>query len=99
MKRYIAAITGLPKADEQLFLGFIKKNGWGWWHRIDNFWLIIDKKDTSSSEQIRDFLMPLKGPVGFVMEIPAEAFGWAAFGPGESADELFSWVETNWSPD
>lgn len=98
MRRYIAAITGMTKTDERRFLGFIKENGWGWWHRIDNFWLIIDahKDKESSAEDIRDFLMPLSGSIGLVIELPPEDSGWAGYGPASTADELFSWFEANW---
>jgi hypothetical protein len=99
MKRYVAAITGMTKADEQRFLGFIKENRWGWWHRIDNFWLIIDSTEESNLEQIRDFLMPLSGSIGIVLEVPEAATGWMGFGPTSTADEFFSWLDTNWSSD
>ena len=99
MKRYIAAVNGLSKDDEQKFLGFIRENGWGWWHRIDNFWMIIDRKDQSSTEQIRDFLMPLSGTIGIVIEVPDTSNSWHGFAPEASLEKVFSWVHVTWPND
>jgi len=95
MKRFIAAVTGLTKDDEKSFIEFFKERGMGWWHRIDNVWLIATSKDDIGAAEIRDFLHNIKDSrVSIVSEVDVST--WAGFGPKSTVDETFSWVERNW---
>jgi hypothetical protein len=98
MKRYLAAIEGLTPDYEKKFLAYIKENNWGWWHRIDNVWLITDYKETVSVREIRDFLLSLGAPGAVGIVVPVTDDDWAGLGPKASLKETFKWLHDYWAP-
>jgi hypothetical protein len=63
MKRFVMAAGGMSSEDEKKVIAFFRENGASWWKWIENFWLIVDRKETLSTVKIRDFVHDLKKPV------------------------------------
>jgi hypothetical protein len=95
-RRFVVGITGLSSDDQTKFVEFLRKEGMGWWHWIDEVWLITSRSESVSAEQIRDYLHGLKtGTRCVVFEIDEDK-SWAGFGPNKAPQDMFAWLKTTW---
>lgn len=95
-KSFVVAVSGLTNDEEKSFVEFIRKKKMGWWHRIANFWLIVDHSGAITTYEIRDFLTALNGSkIGLVLENPSSD-RWAGFASADKLDETFAWMERTW---
>lgn len=93
-RRYIVAVSGLTKDDEKLFLDFLKEKKLAWWHWIDGFWLLLDRRDAVSAVSLRDKLHELSSSRrSLVLEV-GEDVTWAGFGPSKQG--MFRWIKETW---
>jgi len=95
-KRYIICVNDSNKEQNNLFMEYIKENGLGWWHYIDNFWLLTDISGKLSASIIRDQLNIIYGVRNMVIEINQNSDNWAGFGPQNENENMFDWIQKNW---
>ncbi|HTC22363.1 MAG TPA: hypothetical protein VK859_16030 [bacterium] len=92
--KFIIAVNSTSKEQEDAFLKHISDNGYGWWHYIDNFWLITTSKEIEASE-LRDVAKELFNNENVLV---IEVFGstWSGFGPKNDKENMFTWIHKNW---
>ncbi|EIT7146592.1 hypothetical protein [Vibrio vulnificus] len=92
MSKFIVAAERL---DEKKFIAFLEQSGFGWWHWIDNFWLITVKNGAQISTQtLQNKVTELShSPRNFVLEIEGHP-PWHAFGPNSTngGQNMFEWL-------
>ena len=93
-KKFVVGVSGLSDDEKSQFKAFVKENGWGWWHWIDELWLLSTTGNKDSTE-IRDKIIEIaQDSNAIVLEI--EPVTWRSYGP-ESDDVSFStWLKRNW---
>jgi len=96
-KQFVIALNSTTEEQEKMFLEYIKSNGFGWWHWIDNFWLVVDTQDKLSAEKLRDDLENIFPKVRkLVIEIFSESSTWAGYGPNGEQRNMFNWLHNTW---
>ena len=99
-KRFIISLNSKTPEQEQVLVEYLKSSGYGWWHWLNNTWLIVDKKGTSSARRFRDELgRLLPGVRNVVFELRGHDDTWAGFGPSGGEQNMFEWIKKNWKGD
>ncbi len=93
-KRFVIGINGMSQEQEKAFGEYLTKNGYSWWHRIDNFWLLIADNEFCSVQEIRD-LLKLASPGNDIIVVEAGSTpNFSGFGPSSSG--YFEWIQEKW---
>jgi hypothetical protein len=96
MRRFVVAAQGLDKDSENNFIEYVKSNGFGWWHWIDNFWLLTTNNSTITAEDIQQNIDSGNGfNRNLVIEIEG-SISWHGFGPAKTDNNMFEWIKNNW---
>ena len=98
MRRFVIAAQGLSYENEQEFMEYVKSNEFGWWHWIDNFWLITTHDSRVTAGDIQTQLNKTSPTArNLVLEI-SDSKDWAAFGPNgdEASNNMFEWLHGEW---
>lgn len=96
-KRYIVCVDKSTEEQEQKFLEYIKKEGFGWWHYLKNTWLIVDSLGNSNESLIRDeALNAFDNENNMVFLLNENEGTWAGFGPNSEKRDMFKWIKENW---
>lgn len=95
-KRFIVAVDSSTPEQEQAFREWIA--GRGWWHWLNNFWLIADSSGEMTASEILDRVRGCYPNVDcVVLELrPDGTDTWAAFGPYSDKRNMFNWLRRNW---
>lgn len=97
-KRFLITLDSASSAQNKSFLDYLESKGFGWWHWIDNFWLIDAGETTITAKDIRDKLCETHPNINnFVMEIGSNYETWAAFGPNSEERNMFNWLNDYWN--
>ena len=92
MSLYLVACDTMSKEQETAFLEYIKSNRFGWWHWLDNFWIISSSKKTLRSSMIRDAIDDaVPGLNNLVIKIE-NVKSWAGHGPSVEDNDMFEWL-------
>ncbi|WP_288786062.1 hypothetical protein [uncultured Bacteroides sp.] len=96
-KRFIVCYNNnIPKEEEIKFVQFAKDNKMGWWHWIDNVWLLVDYSGQMTAPILRDKVCKLhSGSRVIIIELAEDKDTWAGFGPA-TPKNMFDWVKRNW---
>ncbi len=95
-KRFVIAINDSTKDQDELFLEYIGTNNFGWWHWIDNFWLLVDSEGKITAKELHNNVMRIySNNFNFVMEVK-EIPAWWAYGAKEEHRNMFTWIEEHW---
>jgi hypothetical protein len=82
-----------PRQQERM-MEFVKKNGFGWWHWVDNVWVLVDGSGTWTCPLLRDAFNNIFPSVHkLVLE---GGRSWAGFGPSKPPIDWFTWMRENW---
>jgi len=99
-RRYVVAVDRMTKKETDEFVAFLREKGLGWWHWINDFWLLVDRQDRVNAEQLREKLNEIAPErTKLVMEV-REDLGWSGFGPnatGEDKNNMFRWLRDTWA--
>lgn len=96
-KRYIVSINNASNDQEKAFVQYIKAKNFGWWHWINNTWLIIDYDGKSSAAEIRtDAKDIFVGEHTLIIEITGDSDTWAGYGSNKDGTSMFEWLKKNW---
>jgi hypothetical protein len=94
MKHFVVAMADMDDK-QSLEVTNIFKDKVGWWHWINNFWLVIDTRDQLSCVSIRDELSKVApGVRKIVLEV--EPVTWAGAGPSTPPNDMFDWIKKSW---
>ena len=96
-KRFIVLIDAKISRDEKKFLSWIKSEKLGWWHWIDNVWLLTNNKGHLQASQIRDKLHEVFGGRNLVIELTDSSDTWSGRGPKRENSNMFKWIHDNWN--
>ncbi len=92
MRRFVVAAENLRTRE---FAEFLDNNGLGWWHWIENFWLITAPNSTEISAEILQSKVNVfsDSPRCMVIELHG-AHTWSGHGPTNSDDgsNMFDWL-------
>lgn len=97
-KRFIVAIDRSNQEQNKAFLDYIQSQNLGWWHWIENFWLLVDTNNKLTAAAIRDKLDELYPSItNMVIELSASWDTWAGFGPSTKERDMFQWLKDTWT--
>lgn len=95
-KKYILLINKEAKEDSLKLIEYFKSNGWGWWHKLYNSWLIIDKTGNSTLQDIEKKINELyPGINNLIIEVRDST--WIGYGPNTKENNFFNWLQDTWS--
>ena len=84
-------MDNFSKEQEADFIKYLKDNGAGWWHMINNSWLVSSHSNDVTKESIRSELQKnFKGTL-IVLNVTDSA-NWCGY--GQTKD--FEWLKANW---
>ncbi|AYZ32601.1 hypothetical protein [Serratia sp. FDAARGOS_506] len=99
-RKYIVALDSSTAEQNEEFRKYIKKNGMGWWHWLNNFWLLTDSEGKKTAGDIRtDIRKFFPGIRLLVLQIDKEGDTWAGFGPNSDEKNMFTWLKSTWDKD
>lgn len=97
-KRYIVAVDASTKEQVSKFVEFAKENHMGWWHWMNNFWLLTDSAEALDAVKVRDGVNEaFPGVNNLVIELNETGDTWAGFGPQTEDRSMFKWLHATWS--
>jgi hypothetical protein len=99
-RRFVIAVDGLTSEQEKQLREFAGKHG-GWWHWIDNFWLLHSRDGESiSAAKIRDRIVAINPSAKCVVFEFPEDLDWAATGDKNAKGRGMSdWLKETWVKD
>lgn len=96
-KRFIVGVDSSTEEQDKAFLSFVKSHGLGWWHWLENFWLITDSSDQLTASDIRDELgKTYPGVHKLVIELSDSGDTWSGYGPKSEKRNMFNWLNETW---
>jgi hypothetical protein len=96
MKRhFLIATDNLSRDDSRAVSDHIKALKVGWWHWIDNLWLIATEKDEVDATDLRDAIIELVAPANVLVVEFAEPVTWAGYGPSTNRKNMFAWLQNH----
>jgi hypothetical protein len=99
-KRFIVCLDGSNAEQHELFKKYIDEHKLGWWHWLNNIWLISDSSNKLDSEIIRDKVTEIYSNINsLVIELKgsSENDTWSGFGPQGEKNNMFEWLHNTWS--
>lgn len=96
-KRFVVALDSYTDIQNNEFKSYIKDNGYGWWHWINGFWLLVDNTGDLTAKKLRDDLAVIyPGVHKLILELRGDDDTWSGFGPKTENKDMFSWLKKNW---
>ncbi|MEQ8244577.1 hypothetical protein [Fulvivirga sp.] len=96
-KRYIVCVNNSTEQQDQTFLNYIREQGFGWWHYLNNIWLLTDSSGKSSIKEIRDHAkVSFDDEYNMVFQLNETEGTWSGFGPNSETRNMFTWIKKNW---
>lgn len=96
-KRYIVCVNNSTKEQDEKFVEFIKSKNLGWWHWLNNTWLLVDDSGILTAADIRDSARDIFTPeYNIVIEIGQTTDTWSGFGIKTEDKNMFAWLHKNW---
>lgn len=96
-KRFIIGIDESNEDQNQEFLNFLKANDFGWWHWIDNLWLLTTDSDKHDAVSLSNKLNSIYPSIRrLVIELNKDGDTWAGFGPSSKVANMFDWLNSDW---
>ena len=97
-KKFAVAMDTNSKSGNEEFKEYIRENGYGWWNRINGFWLLVDSNgELSASELSTDLDEFFPGARRLVIELKEDEGTWSGYGPNNEDKNMFTWIKKNWT--
>jgi hypothetical protein len=98
-KRFIVLVNSSTKQQEDDFIAFIKAEGFGYWHWLNNSWLLISHSSHHTAPFVREKVMKFFPNVNnMVLQFNEDGeLHWNGFGPGSGEHNMFEWMHKNWT--
>ena len=95
--KFIVSVDQFSDENVRIFAEFLKCYGCGWWHWIQNIWLVIDYTEKLTAEIIANKLNEIeKNTNNLVFKID-NIQKWHGYGPKIEDSTYFKWIRENWS--
>lgn len=100
-RRFVVLIDSANQAQENAFIDFIKVEGFGYWHWLNNSWLLTSHNSQHTAKFIGDKMQTIFPNVNhMVLRFDDDGMKyWGGFGPAEKDRDMFKWMHENWSKD
>jgi hypothetical protein len=97
-RRFVIAADKLSTEQDKELKEFLHKYG-GYWHWIDNFWLLaVEGQEDVSAAKIRDKIKAINSESRAIVLEVGEDITWAGFGKKSSAGRnQHDWLKTTWA--
>ncbi|HXP50751.1 MAG TPA: hypothetical protein VN922_12390 [Bacteroidia bacterium] len=96
-KRFIVCVDNPTNPQSVEFVEWLNSFKVGWWHWLNNVWLISDVNGKLTETEIRDKAMALfTGQNLIVLRIDQTTDSWAGFGPNNGEKNMFPWLKDYW---
>lgn len=96
-KRFIVTTNPTTVEQDEVFQRWINDQGFGWWHWLNQTWLLIDFSGRWTASEIRDRLLEgIPKLRCLVIELNESGDTWAGFGPTAAGQDMFSWIRSAW---
>jgi len=90
---FIVATDNMSWEDENEFVSFLKDKKCGWWHWIENFWIIESDNDSITPKVIIDKLQKINPNVKKIALKVKDPIPWAGYGPETNSAKMFDWLK------
>lgn len=99
-RKFVVAVDSSTPEQAEKLGEYIKNNGLGWWHWLNNFWLLTDQYGKKTASDIRSDLKDIfPGVHLLVLQIDREGDTWSGFGPSGDKKDMFAWLKSTWDKD
>ena len=98
-RRFVVGLNEVPKEQEKEIVRYMNANGFGWWHWLDNFWMVIDRQNILSTEKLRDDLRKIAPDTNMMVIEVVGYTSWSGFGPTAPKGNMFDWIHKTWGSD
>jgi hypothetical protein len=96
-RRFVIAVEGLDAKQESRFRDYINKESFGWWHWINNVWLLTTNDEAVSTEEIRRHIQSLNSNARcLVFEFPEDITWSATATVNAKGKSMTEWLLTTW---
>jgi len=96
-KRFIISLNNTTRQQQKEFADYLTRTGVGFWHWLENTWLIVDRNNVFTAEQLREILDLFFPKVhNLVIQLNHYNDTWAGFGPSGDNKNMFNWLNTTW---
>jgi len=97
MSRNFVVVVGGPTPEQnKLITEYLdQESGCGWWHWIDNFWLVVDPRESLTAHGIRQKIQELIPNTIHILVLQVEeGSDWSSWAPPSGHE----WFKQNWNP-
>lgn len=95
-KRFVVLVNDQNQEQEKSFIAYLNRNNCGWWHWLENSWLIVDLSGILTPDIIRDEVNKISpNSYSLVVEVPMNK-NWSGFGPNSENSNMFKWLHESW---
>jgi hypothetical protein len=95
-KRVAVAAESLSTEQSNAFTNWVEAKGFGYWHWIDGFWLIVSPSGQIDLQVVAEKLNELSpSSNNLVLEVPQPS-GWYGYGPKSEQKNMFTWLKETW---
>lgn len=99
-KRFIVALDSSTSEQDKIFINYLKAKNVGWWHWLNNLWLIYTDTGDLTARKIRDDLNVIYPTTNkIIFELSGDSDTWSGFGPSSEERNMFKWIHENWKKD
>ena len=95
-RKFVVMLESATKEQNDQFLKWIESKELAWWHWLSNAWLIHNRTDNVTSEEISTEANKIFGGLNFVSQVRPEGT-WYGWGPSSSDRNMFEWIRNTWS--
>ena len=94
-KKYIILTTEESTETSTVLVKYFTDNKFGYWHWINNVWLLDEGAIKRDKVEIRDAIGKLLPSFHFIV-MDMEKPNWTARGDDSPANNMFTWLQQNW---
>jgi hypothetical protein len=96
-RRFVVAIDALTKPQQTRISQYVSEAGCGWWHWIENFWLLTTKQDNCNYEAFEDMLHEMSPNGRWVaLERPEDITWRAGNATNPKGRKISDWLHSPW---
>lgn len=90
------SLISFARSQTTNLIGYIREQGFGWWHYLKNTWLIVDSSGKSQASEIRDKVREVfDNEYNITFQINSSGDTWPGFGPKPEDKNMFKWIHEN----
>ena len=93
---FVVGVEGLNEKEEEAILDALRDCGCGWWHWIENIWLIEHPSDEMRAAEIRKLVKDRLEGNNNVVVLRISCTDWATYGPESEERSFAKWLKEHW---